>query len=112
MGVIGGIAALVAVSVVLAATLAVYPSLWRAYRDSWQRIPAGRRSRAWFAIGLFVLACVVVVTLLTAEPWGRHTIVWVFLVGGSGVMVLALAGATAQGIIDVRRARRRRAEND
>lgn len=109
MGVVGGVAALTAVLVALAATLAVWPAMWRAFRDEWRRIPAERRSRAWVAIGLMVLACVVVGALLIVEPWGRHTFVWVCLVGGGAVMVLALTGVTAQAISDVRRSRRHRA---
>jgi hypothetical protein len=59
------------VLVTLAATLAVYPALWRGFGDQWPRIPPERRARAWRA------------------------------------MSLSLA---AQAIIDVRRARKRRAE--
>jgi hypothetical protein len=60
-----------------------------------------------------VLACIVVGFLLTVQPWGPHTVLWVFLVGGGGAfMVLALAGVTAQAIMDIRRSRTHRAQNE
>jgi len=111
MGIVGGIAALIAVLVTLTAALAVYPRLWRAYRDQWRRIPPERRSRAWVGFGLTVVACVVVGVLLIVNPWGSHTVLWVCLLGGGGVMLFALVGAAGQAVIDVRRARKQRAEN-
>jgi drug/metabolite transporter (DMT)-like permease len=112
MGVVGGIAALIAASVALAATVAVQRPMWHAFRDDWRRIPAERRPRAWFGLGLFLLACILVGVVLILQPWGPHTFLWLLLVGGGAVMVLALAGVTAQAMTDVRRARRRRAGQD
>jgi hypothetical protein len=59
------------------------------------------------ASGFGVLACVVAGFLLIARPWGPHTVVAVLLVGGGGaIMVLALAGVTAQAIMDIRGSRK------
>lgn len=112
MGIVGGVAALVVVLVALAATLAVYPAVWRAFQQEWRRIPVERRSRAWVGLGLAVLTCIVVGALLISQPWGPHTVLWVCLVGGGAVMVLALAGVTVQAIMDIRRLRRHRAGNE
>jgi hypothetical protein len=94
VGVVGGIAALIAVFVALAATLAVYPAVWRAFRHEWRRIPVESRFRVWTGVGLAALACILVGFLLMVQPRGPHTFLWVLLVGGVGFMVLALAGVT------------------
>ena len=94
----------------IAARLAVHAALWRAFGDQWPRIPPERRARAWRAMSLSLAACIVVGVVLILQPWGAHTVVWVILGGGGVMMVLLLAGVTAQAIIDVRRARKRRAE--
>ena len=110
MGVVVGAVALVAALVALAATLAVYPAMFRAFTDGWRRIPPERRQRAWFGLGLMLVGFVVVAVLLILEPWGADTVVWVILVGGGATILVALTGAGAQAAIDIRRARRHRAD--
>jgi Na+/H+ antiporter NhaD/arsenite permease-like protein len=111
MGVVGEIVLLIAVLVALAATVAVYPALWRAYGDQWRRIPPERRSRARVALGLALLTCIVVGALLILEPWGPHTVVWIALVGGGAVVVLVPACVAAQAMLDARRARGHRTQD-
>jgi cytochrome c biogenesis protein CcdA len=47
--------------------------------------------------------------LLIVLPWGPDTVVWLLLAVAGATIFFALAGAAAQAITDVRRARRRRA---
>lgn len=108
MGVVAGVVALIAVLVALAASVAVYPPVFRALRYQSRRIPPERRGPARIGAGITVIVSVSVAALLIAEPWGSHTVLWVALVGGGAVLLLSLAGVFAQAVIDTRRARRRR----
>jgi predicted lysophospholipase L1 biosynthesis ABC-type transport system permease subunit len=97
-----------AVLVTLTATIAPYPAIWRAFRDSRRPIPPERRRRVWFGYGVAFVVLVVVAVLLILEPFGPRTIVWLILVGGGALMLLALAAVAVQAVTDTRRARRRR----
>lgn len=110
MNAIGAVAALVAVGVTLAATVAVYPAVWRACRDQWRPIPPESRLRVWGGGGLAVLASAVIGVLLILQPFGPHTVVWVCLVGGGAFLVLVLVCVAAQAMLDTRRARAHRSQ--
>ena len=109
MGAVLGITGFIALSVVFAATLASLRPLRREFRDVWRRLPPERRPVAVFGIAAMVLGGILGAVLLIVHPWGPDTFVWVGLAVAGAAIFFVLAGAAAQAITDVRRARRRRA---
>jgi hypothetical protein len=110
MGVVVGIALVVAFAVTLAATLLVYPAMWKGFRDQWQRFPPESRRRAYIGGALSFAWIVIGVSLSIIAPWGPNSFVWVVIVGGGGTAVLAVKAVFVQTLRDTSRARRRRSE--
>jgi hypothetical protein len=64
---------------------------------------------AVFGIAAMLLGGILGAALLVVHPWGTDTFVWLGLALAGAAIFFAPAGAVAQAITDVRRARRRRA---
>ena len=107
MTVVVGVLLVLGSLVSVAMSVVVVRVMWRATRDQWRRTPPARRPWTIGGAGTAIFIAVGV-ALAIAAPWGPHSVVYLFLIGGGGLMVVVLLAVTGQAVQDTRRARRNR----